>query len=223
MTGGSTAPARDGSRGRIDKRQAILAAAAVVFAREGYAQAGVDVIAAEAGVAKPTVYNHFGDKESLFRAAIAADADRVLAEHLAVVDRLQDRSGDLRTLLEQVGHHMLVCHCDERSWALRRLLGAELTRFPDLIDIVRGRAADRVTEALADKLARLSVAGRLDRIEPALAAEQFIALLTGPAEARSRLGTREVPDDELWAITRAAVTTFLRAFAAPAPDSGRSD
>ena len=223
MTGGSTAPARDGSRGRIDKRQAILAAAAVVFAREGYAQAGVDVIAAEAGVAKPTVYNHFGDKESLFRAAIAADADRVLAEHLAVVDRLQDHSGDLRALLEQVGHHMLVCHCDARSWALRRLLGAELIRFPDLIDIVRGRAADRVTEALADKLARLSVAGRLGRIEPGLAAEQFIALLTGPAEARSRLGTREVPDDELWAITRAAVTTFLRAFAAPGSDSGRPD
>ena len=181
-------------RGRIDKRQAILAAAAAVFAREGYGQAGVDVIAAEAGVAKPTVYNHFGDKKGLFRAAIAAESDRVLAEHLAVIDQLRDDGGDLRAMLEKVGHHMLVCHCDERSWAVRRLLGAELTRFPDLIDIIRGRAADRVTEALA-------------------AAEQFIALLTGPMEARSRFGTRQVPDDELWAVTRAAVTTFLRAFA----------
>jgi TetR/AcrR family transcriptional regulator, mexJK operon transcriptional repressor len=199
-------------RGRIDKRQAILAAAAAVFAREGYGQAGVDVIAAEAGVAKPTVYNHFGDKESLFRAAIAAESDRVLAEHLAVIDQLRDDGGDLRTMLEKVGHHMLVCHCDERSWAVRRLLGAELTRFPDLIDIIRGRAADRVTEALAGKLARLSVAGRLRGLDPAEAAEQFIALLTGPMEARSRFGTRQVPDDELWAVTRAAVTTFLRAF-----------
>jgi TetR/AcrR family transcriptional repressor of mexJK operon len=205
-------PVRDNSRGRIDKRQAILTAAAVVFAREGYAQAGVDVIAAEAGVAKPTVYNHFGDKENLFRAAIAADADRALAEHLAVVERLQTGGGDLDAMLGEVGHSMLVCHCSERSWALRRLLNAELTRFPDLIDIVRGRAADRVAEALADKLARLSVAGRLRRLDPAQAAEQFIALLTGPMEARSRLGTREVPDEELWDVTRAAVTTFLRAF-----------
>ncbi|HYH30795.1 MAG TPA: TetR/AcrR family transcriptional regulator [Pseudonocardia sp.] len=211
MTGGSS------TRGRIDKRQAILGAATAVFAREGYAQAGVDVIAAEAGVAKPTVYNHFGDKESLFRAAVAAEADRVLAEHLAVVDRLQDHGADLRTMLEEVGHHMLVCHCDERSRALRRLLAAELSRFPDLINIVRGRAADRVTEALADKLARLSVAGRLCRLDPARAAEQFIALLTGPAEARSRLGTRQVPDEELRAVTRDAVTTFLRAFAPGRP------
>jgi TetR/AcrR family transcriptional regulator, mexJK operon transcriptional repressor len=213
VSGGSTKPVRDRPRGRIDKRQAILAAASAVFSREGYVQAGVDVIAAEAGVAKPTVYNHFGDKANLFREAIAADADRALAKHLAALEPLQDSGADLRAKLEDVGHHMLVCHCDERSVALRRLLHAELTRFPDLMDVVRGRAADPVTEALADKLARLSLAGRLGRLDPAEAAEQFIALLTGPIEARSRLGTRHVPDDELWAVARAAVTTFLRAFA----------
>jgi AcrR family transcriptional regulator len=205
-------------RGRIDKRQAILAAAGEVFAREGYAQAGVDVIAAAAGVAKPTVYNHFGDKESLFREAIAADADRALVEHLAAVDELRD-GNDLRATLEDVGHHMLVCHCEDRSVALRRLLNAELGRFPDLIDIVRGRAADRVTEALADRLARLALAGRLRRLDPMQASEQFMALLTGPIEARSRLGTRQVSDDELWAVTRAAVETFLRAFG-PLTDEG---
>ena len=203
-------------RGRIDKREAILAAAGEVFAREGYALAGVDVIAAEAGVAKPTVYNHFGDKETLFREAIAAAADRALAKHLAAVDRLRD-GNDLRTTLEDVGHQMLVCHCEERSVALRRLLNAELGRFPDLIDIVRGRAADRVTEALADRLARLALAGRLRKLDPTEAAEQFIALLTGPVEARSRLGTRPVPDDELWTVTRAAVETFLRAFGEALP------
>jgi TetR/AcrR family transcriptional repressor of mexJK operon len=213
VTGGSTKPVRDRPRGRIDKRQAILEAASAVFSREGYARAGVDVIAAVAGVAKPTVYNHFGDKANLFREAIAADADRALATHLAALEPLQDSGADLRARLEDVGHHMLVCHCDERSVALRRLLHAELTRFPELMDVVRGRAADPVTEALADKLARLSLAGRLRRLDPAEAAEQFIALLTGPIEARSRLGTRQVPDDELWAVARAAVTTFLRAFA----------
>lgn len=199
-------------RGRIDKRQAILTAAGDVFAREGYAHAGVDDIAAQAGVAKPTIYNHFSDKETLFREAIAADADSALAKHLAAVEQLRD-SNDLRATLENVGHHMLVCHCEERSVALRRLLSAELPRFPDLIDIVRGRAADRVTEALADRLARLALAGRLRRLDPTQAAEQFIALHTGPVETRSRLGTRTVPDDELWALTKAAVDTFLRAFA----------
>ncbi|APU13357.1 MULTISPECIES: TetR/AcrR family transcriptional regulator [Actinoalloteichus] len=214
MTGATTSAAsgHGAARGRIDKRQAILAAAFTVFAREGYAHAGVSVIAAEAGVAKPTVYNHFGDKESLFRAAIAADADRAMAQNLAAVERLLDHGDDVRVLLEDVGEHLVRCYCDDRSWALRRLLYAELAQFPDLIDIVRGRATDRVTDALADRLARLSLAGRLRRCDPVEAAEQFSALLTGPLEGRARLGTRRLPDAELSAVARTAVRTFLHAY-----------
>jgi AcrR family transcriptional regulator len=200
-------------RGRIDKRQAILDAATSVFAREGYAQAGVDVIAAEAGVAKATVYNHFGDKENLLRQAIAAQADQTVAENLAAVARLTER-GDPRRTLEDVGHRLLKCYCDDRSWALRRLLAAEINQFPDLLDIVQSRAADRVVEALADRLARLAVAGRLHITDPMVAAEQFSALLSGPMDKRARLGTRKVPDAELRSVARAAVQTFLRAFAA---------
>ena len=199
------------ARGRIDKRQAILDAAFGVFAREGYAQAGVDAIAAEAGVAKATVYNHFQDKENLLRQAIEACATQALAENLAVVEQLTD-ADDLRARLETVGFRFLQCYCDSRSTALRRLLAAEVGQFPDLLDIVDGRTADRVLEAMADRLARLTVAGRLRTADPLLAAEQFSALLTGPAAKRTRFGTRDVPDAELRAVSRAAVDTFLQAF-----------
>lgn len=199
-------------RGRVDKRRAILAAAASVFARDGYDRAGVDAIAAAAGVAKPTVYNHFGDKQTLFREAVAADADRARAEHLATLDRLRDPTDDVRAALEDAGFHLLACWCAERSRALRRLLAAEAGRFPDLVDVVRGRAADPVTEALADRLARLSLTGRLGPLDPTAAAEHFLALLTGPAEGRARLGTRTLPDAELCEMTRSAVEVFLRAY-----------
>ncbi|WP_238011854.1 TetR/AcrR family transcriptional regulator [Dactylosporangium sp. AC04546] len=201
-------------RGRIDKRQAILAAAFAVFAREGYALAAMDVIAAEAGVAKATVYSHFGDKETLLRAAIAAEADRTLAGNLAAVEQLSPHGGQVRGMLEDVGLRLLRCYLDERAWAVRRLLLAEINQFPDLLDIVEGAASDRVTEALADRMARLTVAGRLRVTDPLLAAEQFAALLLGPMDKRSRLGTREVPDAELQAVARAAVRTFLQAFGA---------
>lgn len=199
------------ARGRIDKRQAILDAAFAVFAREGYAQAGVDVIAAQAGAAKATVYSHFGDKENLLREAIAASADQALAENLAAVDRLTDRGHDLRATLERVGLRLLQCYCDDRSWALRRLLSAEINQFPELLD-THTRAVDRVTEALADRLARLTVTGHLHTPDPLLAAEQFFALLTGPVDKRARLGTRQVPTTELRTLARAAVHTFLQAF-----------
>ena len=49
----------------------ILEAAASVFCREGFAGANIDLIAAEAGVSRQTVYNHHGDKENLFVAVVA--------------------------------------------------------------------------------------------------------------------------------------------------------
>ena len=200
------------ARGRIDKRQAILDAAFAVFAREGYAQAGVDVIAAEAGVAKATVYSHFGDKENLLHEAIAASADQALAKNLAAVEKLTDGNNDLPATMERVGIRLLQCYCDDRSWALRRLLSAEINQFPELLDIIHTRASGRVTEALADRLARLTVAGHLHTPDPRLAAEQFFALLSGPMDTRARLGTRHVPNTELRTVARAAVHTFLQAF-----------
>ncbi|WNG48645.1 TetR/AcrR family transcriptional regulator [Archangium minus] len=206
---------RAASHGRIDKREAILEAAFTVFARQGYAQACVNEIAAEAGVAKPTVYNHLTDKANLFRHAMEAAAERALAADLAAIERLADRGNDdLRAALEDVGYRLLRAHDDARAWALRRLLYAEIVRDPELLDIVRGRGANRVTESLADRLARLSLAGLLRVREPVEAAEQLLALLTGPLESRSRLGTRHVPDTELRGLARAAVNTFLLAFGA---------
>jgi len=209
----SAASGRKAPRGRIDKRQAILEAAFTVFAREGYANACVKAIAAEAGVAKPTVYNHLSDKANLFRHAIEAASDTAMAQNLAVVGRLADPGDDLRAALEDIGDRLLLCYSSDESWALRRLIYAEAARFPDLLDVVRGGGrTNRVTEALADRLARLALDGRLRLSDPAQAAEQFIALLTGPMEERSRFGTEQVPSDEQRRLARAAVHTFLQAF-----------
>ncbi len=51
------------------KREAILEAAARVFAERGFGDTDVQVIADAAGVGKGTVYRHFGNKQDLFLAA----------------------------------------------------------------------------------------------------------------------------------------------------------
>lgn len=212
----TAASQRPAPRGRIDKRQAILDAAFTVFAREGYANACVKEIAAEARVAKPTVYNHLNDKANLFHHAVKLAAESALAENLRVVERLAAATGELRGTLEEVGHHLLRCYCSDRSRALRRLLLAEAHRFPDLLETLQTAGTSRVTEALADRFARLTLSGSLHTPDPGGAAEQYVALLTGPAEARSRFGTRQVPDEDLQALARAAADTFYSAFGPPA-------
>ncbi|TQM32304.1 TetR/AcrR family transcriptional regulator [Nocardia bhagyanarayanae] len=207
-------------RGRIDKREAILDAAFTVFARRGYNQACVQEIADEADVAKPTVYNHLTDKETLFREAVEAAADAVGAQCLDAIERLRDPGADLPAALTDSARRLLRVCASEHARALRSLTYAQLAAFPDLVDSVQSRTSRRVAEALGDRFARLMLAGRLRTTDPAGAAEQFLALLTGPLESRSRLGARKVPAAELRALADSAVDTFVRAYATPvgAPD-----
>ncbi|WP_068025016.1 TetR/AcrR family transcriptional regulator [Nocardia mexicana] len=199
-------------RGRIDKRQAILDAAFAVFARQGFEQACVADIAAEAGVAKPTVYNHLSDKHSLLRESLVVVADAVGADCVAVLDRLREPGADLRATLEDVAYRLLRICNDERSRALRRLGYGQAATQPELIELARERTGVRTLEALADRLARLALSGRLHTGDPAVAAEQFLALLTAPLENRSRMGTRPVRPAELRTIATAAVATFTAAY-----------
>ncbi|MFC7546093.1 TetR/AcrR family transcriptional regulator [Plantactinospora sp. GCM10030261] len=213
----TAASAHAASRGRIDKRHAILDAAITVFARQGYAQACVKEIAAEASVAKPTVYNHLTDKANLFRQAVEAAADALHAENLAALDGLTRPGDDLRAALEDTGRRLLRHHCSERSTALRRLLHAEGTRFPDLLGLPSVDPRTLAT-ALADRLARLCVTGRLRLTDPDRAAEQFLALLTGPVDLRSGYAGRSMTTGEQDGIARAAVDVFLSAYTgSPAP------
>ncbi|MET7756623.1 TetR/AcrR family transcriptional regulator [Streptomyces sp. NPDC005389] len=71
-------PAPTGPRA-ARKRQAIVRAARDLFLREGFG-VGMDAIAAEAGVSKVTVYNHFGSKEALFTAVVAGGLDEPLGD-----------------------------------------------------------------------------------------------------------------------------------------------
>ncbi|MGW4228746.1 TetR/AcrR family transcriptional regulator [Streptomyces sp. NPDC004980] len=200
------------TRGRIDTRRAILDAAFAVFTRRGYAQACMQEIADEARVAKPTLYNHLRDKESVFRHAMESAAESVAAENIKAVDRLRDPGPDLPAILEDVSRRMLKVCCSERSQALRRLAFATAADFPDLLETVHTRTSLGLTEALADRLARLALTGRLRPCDPEVAAGQLLALLTGPMEATSGLGTRKVPTARTNAIAAAAVDTFVRAY-----------
>lgn len=207
------------SRVRTDKRQAILEGAFAVFARQGYAQSCVKEIADEAGVAKPTLYSYFSDKATLFQEAVRAVARSTLDEGLTALEPLADlgTGDDLSAALEEAGYRLLTLHCEERSWALRRLLSSEVRRQPGLVDIVKESGPQRLDRALAGPLARLMVAGRLRGTDPGRAAEHFTSLLTGPVEARSLMGSRRIDDNEAREMTRAAVRTFLEALDASRP------
>ncbi|MDX6216546.1 MAG: hypothetical protein QOG99_2130 [Frankiales bacterium] len=69
---------------RDARRESLLVAADLVVQRDG-ASASMAAIAAEAGITKPILYRHFGDKSGLYAALAERHTDRLLD---ALVDAL---------------------------------------------------------------------------------------------------------------------------------------
>lgn len=81
---------------REQRRRQILAAAAKVFADQGYHATRIQQIAAEAGVAYGLVYHYFGSKDALLRtvfdeswAAFADDVEGIAASGRDVADQIR--------------------------------------------------------------------------------------------------------------------------------------
>lgn len=103
------APARLRDRLREETARAILAAAEEVFASEGLG-ARMERIAAQAGVAVGTLYNHFEDRKALVAALVRSRREALLSR---VDDALAAASGapteaQLRAYLSAVEEHVRV-------------------------------------------------------------------------------------------------------------------
>jgi TetR/AcrR family transcriptional regulator, mexJK operon transcriptional repressor len=200
---------------RPDKRRAILDAAAPIFGNEGYERGGIDAIASAAGVSKPTIYSYFGAKEQLFRQTVADSAGQQNAEAHEVIQRLDLSPERWRASLHELGLKLVECQRSDCAMFLQRMIAAESARDPQVYQAVRTGAADPILEALAGRLAMLGNAGYLLLPDPALAARQFLALITAEISELTEHGTKQVPDAVIQRAVAAGVETFLRAATRP--------
>jgi len=93
---------------RDARREVLLAAADAVVRREG-AAATMAAIAAEAGITKPILYRHFGDKGGLYAALAERHTDRLLD---ALVDSLT-AGGTARERVERtIGTYLAVIEAE---------------------------------------------------------------------------------------------------------------
>ncbi len=81
------------------RRRELLEAADRVVLRDG-PQASMNAIAAEAGITKPILYRHFGDKGGLYRALAKRHTDALLASLRMAVDAPADRRERVEATLD---------------------------------------------------------------------------------------------------------------------------
>ncbi|WP_069464496.1 TetR/AcrR family transcriptional regulator [Actinacidiphila rubida] len=197
------------------KREAILAAARTRFLRDGF-DASVDQIAAEAGVSKVTVYNHFGTKQSLFVEVIKGALDAPLGDTLAgAMERLAE-SDDLRAAFTEAAHAWVrEIRSNPDVLALRTLIAREAHRVPELEQAWRRGGPELHHPEARDALEKLTATGRLAIPDPEVAIIQLYSLLVFPHLVFHAYGTA-VDDAFADRLIVDGVDMFLSYYSPPA-------
>jgi AcrR family transcriptional regulator len=188
------------------RREALLQAAAEVFFEQGYAAASIDAIIERAGGSKRNIYNIFKNKEGLFAAIVARNADRILSA--LVIEGEEER--DLRETLTVLGQHLMEAYMSPALIGVYRIAVAEANRFPDLVQAFYERGPGRATARLAEILEEAGKRGEIRAGDYSRMADHFVGMIRDNLHLQILLGLRPPPSvDEAREAVRSAVEIFL--------------
>lgn len=86
-TTGRAGPATARGRAKASRREALLAAAARLFAERGYSGTSIEELGAAAGVSGPALYKHFDGKQAMLAAILLDASDGLLSGGRDVLSR----------------------------------------------------------------------------------------------------------------------------------------
>jgi AcrR family transcriptional regulator len=144
-------------------RAGLLTGASRAFAEHGLRRSTMQSVAAAAGVAKATLYNHFRTKDEVSGALLAAELERLSAQAAG-----QPTDAALAMLSDELGAHPV----------LRRLAETE----PDVLTALLTTGSERWSELVA----RLGAALRVDGDSAELAGRWLLGVVLQPGRSTTR-------------------------------------
>jgi AcrR family transcriptional regulator len=152
-----------------------------LFLEQGFERTSIEAITAKAGMAKRTVYLRYGDKASLFKAALK----RAIEDWMVPVERLRAvETGDLEASLLAIGQILVDNILSPAGLRLLRLTNAVSGHMPEIGAFSVEQGSDRTIVYLADLFRRHLGEDGADYPDAEDAAEAFLHLVVGgPANA----------------------------------------
>ena len=194
----------------LEKRAAILDAAARLFLEQGFERTSVDAIAAAAGVSKLTVYSHFEGKEGLFKALI----NDKCSQHFEQTEFVELAALGPEAALSRIASGFLNLMFLPDVVALHRVLMTSATHESTMNRTFWETGPAITLTSLARLLERFDATGELRIAHPLRAADQFFSMLKGTEHLRVLLNVGTPPSARrLKDIAADAVAMFLRAYA----------
>lgn len=183
----------------------LLDTALDLFLEKGFERTSIEGICAAAGMAKRTVYARYGDKTTLFKAALT----RAIEDWIVPIDRLRAlETDDLEQTLLSIGQVLVANVLSRAGLRLLRLTNAESVNMPDVAILNVQRGTEPTLAYLADLFRR-----RLGRDGNGVAnadevASAFLNLVVGGVASNAAWGM-VLPQEEIDRHTAYSVRLFL--------------
>jgi len=190
------------------RRDAILAAASLVFVRHGYEGASMELVAQGAGVARRTLYNQFPDgKKALFLAVVER-----MWQSFPVMDIATDAAAlaDPEVGLRRIGYGIAAFWNPPLAVAFLRMVIGEASRFPELMQSFFEIGKTPAVTAVTSYIAELGSRGVLDVPDAGLASRHFLGLVDETMLWVRVMGDERAPTQEsIEETVEQAVIIFL--------------
>ena len=159
-------------------RARLFEAGKVVFERDGFLQARITDIAAEANVSHGSFYHYFDSKESLFREI----AEEVEVRLVAMNDIAQDLDEDAGPIDRIRAANKAYLTAYKKEARIMRVI-EEVSRYNDDVRLVRSKRDDYLAARLESAIKRLQAEGLADqRIDERYAATALGGMVAKFAE-----------------------------------------
>ena len=200
-----------GGAATSERRDRYLDAAMGLFTDFGYDGTTTDMIVAEVGGSKATLYKYFPSKAAL----VAGLIDRASSTITRPLLDPDEADLPLADALRAIARSACEGVWSPAAIAAMRLSVAEVGRFPELARTVWELGPRRTYARFADFLAEREANGEIHVPDAQLAAEQFIGGTVGHVQMRIAFGMSDIPDDDsITERVESAVATFLARYAA---------
>jgi AcrR family transcriptional regulator len=216
MTGMMEGPHRfdgQGTHTPTARAREILAVAAGLFARQGYAGTRMTDVAAGLGVTKPIIYRFYRSKEELFAAVVEQALQAIVTEAISQCDAIPLLTADVLAPVPEIAMELVANEELTMPWIIA--LG-ESSKVPELGRSLEAKYARPLIAALEGLLDRTTAAGKLQQPSPGsrvlawLLAAPFVQLV-----ARRSFGADVHAEDFGLQQLRAHMDGFARAWLTP--------
>jgi TetR/AcrR family transcriptional repressor of nem operon len=166
------------ARPREFNEETVLAAARDAFWARGFEATSTRELVRATGLSQPSLYNAFGDKRSLFRAALAYYLDETLSERIA---RLEASSSPALAITQFMREIVERSACDRQMRGCMLVNSAlELTPENDELRALIANEFEGIRSFFERCMARAHVRGDVPQLIPAQDASQhLLAILIG--------------------------------------------